>query len=1525
MDIKRKSTLALILLFTSLSINAQQIFTYVDPTDTESLHKVYLKYSDNSNSSLMVIPAPKDSLPYSGDFEIPLSLKISKTESNGEQHTEIPVDKIDRQAFSGTSITSIKMGQVKEIGNNAFYNCQRLTKVYFGDLEQMFDMNYENESANPLYSAKHLYIGSDENEVKTLRIPEDEPIIPQYAFAGGENIESVFIPASVREIQAKAFLNCKNLKRVQFASVADLARITFGSKEANPLYYSPHIYVDNTETEITEIKIPDDVVAISPYAFINCAEITKVNIPNSVKSIGSDAFANCKNIYSVNYPSTDALSYIAYGNENSSPSRYAKVVLVNGIDLATLASSLTLERNVNAYAFYGAKWLEKVTICNGVKSIGTAAFRECTNLKTITFESTDLESIGNDVFNGCTSITNVELPSSLKSIGVAAFRNCWQIKQITIPESTISIGYETFVGCGQLQKAVVYAKISTLPIRMFSSCTKLTDILLNEDIQIIDEGAFSGCISLTSLPQGSAIKEIKNEAFKDCSGFKELTLPESIKVIGKRAFQNCKNLATLFIPKEIETNGLNIGAEAFDSRYLLYVYAYPLVAPEADINAFGEDPQGITLFHDPFSTGYDNKTPWSNFNGIVFDFKEITYFVDDKEIHRESIQVGDKVTPFAAPTKDGWDFSGWIENIPSVMPGENLDIHGYFSTRRSIDGLTYLIELTKSDTKVLADTASYKHLTDIEVPELIVFNDTIYNDNDNDNDYVVTPHSFDVTAIEARAFEKCEDLQEIKLSNALRRIGNGAFMGTGLTSITLPNSITTVVDSLFLNCENLATVNMPEATKTIGKAAFYGCSSLIMDALPSQLETIKDLAFSKSGITDIKIPKTITSMGNRVFESCAQLDSVFFDNEFSLSKLPDYSFLSCRRLKGIKLSPKTTTIGTGTFQGCNSIKQLILEEGIKEISPNAFYECVGMESVMLPKSIERFGNNAFGGCNNITQITINDRTEAPIAAASTFSDDTYSNANLYVTDVASYKTKSPWKRFDGRIFTISYNPIIYIVDDTNYHKEDNIMVGTTITYIPAPEKEGRRFSGWKPVSPKSLPTVMPNDTVTVAGIFEYKYSFVDEETEKTIYKDSLYYKEKLSDYEEAISAKLKKDGYRYEIIDPILTMPAKDVIIHVRYIPTETDYTVDGGLTYHIFTEGDDIHAELMSDRNNKAYKKPIITVPDSIEYLKKKYPVTAIRTDAFKACYNLTSVTLPSIIKSIGTQAFRNCANLLKIEIPASVTTLGDELFWGCKNLQEVVFLSDNNITELPANIFQDCDTLASIELPSSIQYIYGDAFRGCKNLLEIEIPQAVDSIGERVFNGCEKLEKIYISNKNKLPKATDETFDNKTYDVATLYVSRELQENLTAPWDNFMTEIGDATNIEVCAQPVIDYVKGKLQFTCDTPGATITSEIRIADAQKTQNPEQQLTQTYVITAYASAKGYKRSPVTTVTLKWKSSSATLETSDNFGHIEYQIEDEEGQVGLPGDMNGDKKITAEDAVLILKQITGNKEENNNGE
>ena len=238
--------------------------------------------------------------------------------------------------------------------------------------------------------------------------------------------------------------------------------------------------------------------------------------------------------------------------------------------------------------------------------------------------------------------------------------------------------------------------------------------------------------------------------------------------------------------------------------------------------------------------------------------------------------------------------------------------------------------------------------------------------------------------------------------------------------------------------------------------------------------------------------------------------------------------------------------------------------------------------------------------------------------------------------------------------------------------------------------------------------------VTVTGAFKYHRLYRDADTEATIYEDSLFYGESIEDN----MPDLDRTGCRYEIVNELVTMPANDTIISVKYYKTETDFTYNG-LTYHIYTEGDNPHAELIP--STPGYAAENIIVPDSIPYFDDKYAVTVIRTDAFKNCFRLKTISLPAAVKTIGTEAFR-----------------------------------------------------------------------GCKKLTEIKIPASVTAIDERAFTGCEKLEKIYIANQTTLPAANVNTFDDKTYDVATLYVSASLQAHMTSPWDNFnvVAAADDAAN---------------------------------------------------------------------------------------------------------------------------------------
>ena len=609
-------------------------------------------------------------------------------------------------------------------------------------------------------------------------------------------------------------------------------------------------------------------------------------------------------------------------------------------------------------------------------------------------------------------------------------------------------------------------------------------------------------------------------------------------------------------------------------------------------------------------------------------------------------------------------------------------------------------------------------------------------------------------------------------------------------------------------------------------------------------------------------------MGNRIFPYCPNLKEVTFENDMQLTTLPDNTFQNCTKLTTFTLPSSTKTIGGNAFMGCSNLERIVLDNtGIQTISANAFTNCNSLKEIILPASIETIGNSAFENCTNIGLVAIHS-AEPPATPVNAFSEEIFDKASLFVSDVNKYN-KEPWSSFTN----------IYPLIDNH------------------------------------------------SGSLEYTITYIDEKANTVIYVDHLFYGATIVEPKE----ELKKDGYRYEIapeIETIKTMPAEDITFNVIYYETEADWTPKKNnpnlLTYHIYTEGNDPHAELIA--GNSPYTGDII-VPATITYMNDEdiYPVTAIRANAFKDCFNMTSISLPESITSIGTQAFTSCYKLTEITIPKNVETLGTEVFLRCSGLK-TVDMEDSKIKILPASTFMGCKVLETIDLPSSLTAIDNDVFRDCGALKEITLPTALTTLGDYVFLGCKKLEKINIASETALPTATDNTFEEAAYDKVTLYVLTEDVQQLvknTNPWSNFeLVDFGGATIAEKCKTPKIVYNKGTLEFTCDTPGAEIKSQIIVSDAIKTDGDTRlKLNKIYEIKVYATAIGYKRSDVKTAWITWQDGKpCELKDFDNENDGHETVE--QGQQGVPGDMNGDGQVTAEDAALILKKLVG-KEDNNN--
>lgn len=235
------------------------------------------------------------------------------------------------------------------------------------------------------------------------------------------------------------------------------------------------------------------------------------------------------------------------------------------------------------------------------------------------------------------------------------------------------------------------------------------------------------------------------------------------------------------------------------------------------------------------------------------------------------------------------------------------------------------------------------------------------------------------------------------------------------------------------------------------------------------------------------------------------------------------------------------------------------------------------------------------------------------------------------------------------------------------------------------------------------------------------------------------------------------------------------------------------------------------------------IVVPEKVKASDGvEYPVTAFADNAFKDCYGLKSITIPSSVTSFGSRCFKECSGLTSITIPSSVTSLGNSCFGGCTGL-------------------------VSITIPSSVTSLGDDCFKGCSKLKKATFQ---GKIPNNTIN-C-SLQSTCIFN---VPKAYFQDYKDALGSMYP-YIYVPLKDE----------ESGDQNPNKQCAVPSISYVDGKLTFASSTPNAeyhyTITDTDMASNAY-IQDGTVKLSAAYNISAYATADGYKASDKATATLYW--------------------------------------------------------------
>lgn len=205
--------------------------------------------------------------------------------------------------------------------------------------------------------------------------------------------------------------------------------------------------------------------------------------------------------------------------------------------------------------------LKKVTLKNGVRSIGEDAFRDCSSLEGVIFENTVLEKISDGAFWGCSALSSIALPDSVTEIERNAFFETG-LRNIQLPEKLTLIGGGEFCNCKNLKQVQLPPQLKELGEGAFFNCENLAQIQLPSQLNKLGTDAFRDCTSLDKIDIPAGLKQIESATFCN-TGLTSVTLHEGLTKIEDWAFHDCLKLKKIRIPKSVT----DIGELALGIRY----------------------------------------------------------------------------------------------------------------------------------------------------------------------------------------------------------------------------------------------------------------------------------------------------------------------------------------------------------------------------------------------------------------------------------------------------------------------------------------------------------------------------------------------------------------------------------------------------------------------------------------------------------------------------------------------------------------------------------------------------------------------------------------------------------------------------------------------------------------------------------------------------------------------------------------------------------------------------------------------